>query len=151
MVTDRVGWLTNRRCAAAVMLRSSKTATKAASCRISIGIPDTRHRNKPFFRRNTAQYTSLHRSVIQFSDSRRIPMSKPLIIVTGASSGIGEATARLFSQQGHPLLLLARRIDRLEALQLPNALCRAVDVTDRETLLAAVAEAEERSARLTRW
>ncbi|KJK00504.1 oxidoreductase [Pseudomonas sp. 21] len=71
-------------------------------------------------------------------------MSKPLIIVTGASSGIGEATARLFSQQGHPLLLLARRIDRLEALKLPNALCRAVDVTNREALLAAVAEAEKR-------
>ncbi|PJI50175.1 MAG: oxidoreductase [Pseudomonas sp.] len=71
-------------------------------------------------------------------------MSKPLIIVTGASSGIGEATARLFSQQGHPLLLLARRIERLEALQLPNALCRTVDVTDRDALLAAVAEAEKR-------
>ncbi len=71
-------------------------------------------------------------------------MSRPLIIVTGASSGIGEATARLFSQQGHPLLLLARRIERLEALKLPNALCRAVDVTDREALLAAVEEAEKR-------
>lgn len=71
-------------------------------------------------------------------------MSKPLIIVTGASSGIGEATARLFAAQGHPLLLLARRIERLEALHLPNALCRAVDVTDRAALLAAVEEAEER-------
>lgn len=71
-------------------------------------------------------------------------MNKPLIIVTGASSGIGEATARLFAQQGHPLLLLARRIERLQALNLPNALCRAVDVTDREALLAAVVEAEKR-------
>lgn len=71
-------------------------------------------------------------------------MSKPLIIVTGASSGIGEATARLFAQQGHPLLLLARRIERLQALNLPNALCRAADITDREALLEAVVEAEKR-------
>ena len=32
-------------------------------------------------------------------------MSKPLVIITGASSGIGEATARLLSAAGHPLLL----------------------------------------------
>lgn len=69
-------------------------------------------------------------------------MNKPLIIVTGASSGIGEATARVFAQLGHPLLLLARRLERLEALQLPRTLCRAVDVTDRAAVLAAVAEAE---------
>jgi NADP-dependent 3-hydroxy acid dehydrogenase YdfG len=69
-------------------------------------------------------------------------MHKPLIIITGASSGIGEATARKFSALGFPLLLLARRLQRLQALALPNTLCRAVDVTDRTELLAAVAEAE---------
>ncbi|KRW60943.1 SDR family oxidoreductase [Pseudomonas sp. TTU2014-080ASC] len=69
-------------------------------------------------------------------------MSKPLIIITGASSGIGEATARLFAQQGHPLLLLARRIERLEKLGLPNTLCKQVDVTDRKAMLAAVQAAE---------
>ncbi|MGI9273959.1 MAG: SDR family oxidoreductase [Endozoicomonas sp.] len=69
-------------------------------------------------------------------------MSKPLIVVTGASSGIGEAVARLFSEQGHPLLLLARRIERLEALGLPDTFCRKVDVTDRQAVLAAVEEAE---------
>ena len=69
-------------------------------------------------------------------------MSKPLIIITGASSGIGEAAARLFSAAGHPLLLLARRVERLDALQLPNTLSRHVDITDRASLLAAVAEAQ---------
>ncbi|WP_329575608.1 SDR family oxidoreductase [Kitasatospora sp. NBC_01250] len=71
-------------------------------------------------------------------------MSKPLIVITGASSGIGAATARLLSAQGHPLLLLARRLQKLEELGLPETLCRGVDVTDRDALQAAVREAEER-------
>ena len=71
-------------------------------------------------------------------------MTKALIVITGASSGIGAAAAKLFSRQGHPLLLLARRIDRLQALDLPDTLRRQVDVTDRAAMLAAVAEAEAR-------
>ncbi|MFE1764991.1 SDR family oxidoreductase [Streptomyces angustmyceticus] len=71
-------------------------------------------------------------------------MPKPLIVITGASSGIGAATARLLSAQGHPLLLLARRLEKLEELALPETLCRKVDVTDRDALQAAVREAEER-------
>ncbi|CAM3788615.1 SDR family oxidoreductase [Parendozoicomonas haliclonae] len=70
-------------------------------------------------------------------------MSKPLVVITGASSGIGEAVARQFSEAGHPLLLLARRLDRLEALKLPNTLCRMVDITKRDQVEAAIAEAEK--------
>ena len=69
-------------------------------------------------------------------------MSKPLVIITGASSGIGAACAQALSAQGHPLLLLARRLEKLEALNLPNCLCKPVDVTDRAALQAAVNEAE---------
>ncbi len=39
-----------------------------------------------------------------------------VVIVTGASSGIGEATARQFGQKGAKVVLAARRVDRLEAL-----------------------------------
>jgi short-subunit dehydrogenase len=39
-----------------------------------------------------------------------------VVIVTGASSGIGEATARQFGREGARLVLAARRIDRLESL-----------------------------------
>ena len=69
-------------------------------------------------------------------------MTKPLVVITGASSGIGEATAKAFSKAGHPLLLLARRVERMEALGLPDTLCRKVDVRDRESIAAAVREAE---------
>lgn len=73
-----------------------------------------------------------------------LPKQKlPLVIITGASSGIGLATAKVFSKRGHPLLLLARRLEIMEKLALPDTLCKAVDVTDRASLIAAVAQAEK--------
>ncbi|WP_082844385.1 SDR family oxidoreductase [Nocardia salmonicida] len=69
---------------------------------------------------------------------------KPLIVITGASSGVGAATARLLCADGHPLLLLARRLAKLEELGLPNTVCRSVDVTDRAAIESAVRDAEER-------
>ena len=67
---------------------------------------------------------------------------KKLVVITGASSGIGKAIANKLSGEGHPLLLLARRVNLLEELNLPNTMCKSVDVTKAEEIKAAITEAE---------
>ncbi|UII57133.1 SDR family oxidoreductase [Cytobacillus spongiae] len=69
---------------------------------------------------------------------------KKLVVITGASSGFGKEMAKLFSNAGNPVLLLARRIERLQEMNLPNAMCRKVDVTDLDAFEKAVREAEDR-------
>ncbi|MCV7226960.1 SDR family NAD(P)-dependent oxidoreductase [Mycolicibacterium komossense] len=70
-------------------------------------------------------------------------MVLPVTIVTGASSGIGAATAHLLAQRGHAVALLARDEVALRevAAALPDgstSLVRPCDVTDPEQVTAAV-------------
>ncbi|WP_454122027.1 SDR family oxidoreductase [Kosakonia sp. Marseille-Q7440] len=62
--------------------------------------------------------------------------NRKIILLTGASSGIGEATARRLVQAGHQLVIGARRIERLQALrdELGSIDCLAIDVTQAEDL-----------------
>lgn len=67
---------------------------------------------------------------------------KKLVVITGASSGIGARLAQRFSKEGYPLLLLSRRLQPMSDLDLPNTLCKSADVTDLHAMTEAIREAE---------
>ena len=60
-------------------------------------------------------------------------LENKVVIVTGASSGIGAATARLFAAEGASLALASRAIHKLQALAAslgPRAIAIETDITD---------------------
>jgi len=77
-----------------------------------------------------------------------------IVVVTGASSGLGEATARLLSAQGATVVLGARRADRLQSLAKDlesrggKALALTTDVTRREQVKALVDSAVQAYGRI---
>ena len=84
-----------------------------------------------------------------------------VIVVTGASSGIGRATALLLAEQGAHSVLVARRAAELDAVAAEcdrpgpgaagSALAVAADVTDSAAVEDVAARAVERFGRIDGW
>ncbi|WED43605.1 SDR family oxidoreductase [Legionella cardiaca] len=67
-----------------------------------------------------------------------------LIVITGASAGIGRALANQFAKAGHPCLLISRHIEKLPELKGYEIIYGQVDVTNYEQFEAVVREAEQK-------
>ncbi|TNF67503.1 MAG: SDR family NAD(P)-dependent oxidoreductase [Gammaproteobacteria bacterium] len=73
---------------------------------------------------------------------------KPIVLITGASSGFGKACAEIYNQHGYPTILIARRYQRLVELQHKfekNAPCyiAEVDITNQGQIKQFLADLPE--------
>jgi NAD(P)-dependent dehydrogenase (short-subunit alcohol dehydrogenase family) len=75
-------------------------------------------------------------------------MSSPVALVTGGSSGIGEATARRLRTAGFEVYAAARRVDRMAALARDGVHTFAMDVTDDASMTAGVDRVLDGTARV---
>ncbi len=81
------------------------------------------------------------------------PLSEQVILLTGATSGIGLACARRLSEAGARLILVARGVEDCAALaaELSNAIAAPADVADPESLRAAAQLGLDQWGRIDTW
>ena len=86
-------------------------------------------------------------SLIDKDDERNTPMeiTDKVAVITGASGGIGLATARLFAERGARVVLVARSAERIQQLaaELPGALAAPADMRDTAAVRGLIAQVQQ--------
>lgn len=75
-------------------------------------------------------------------------MNKQIILLTGASSGIGYGTAVALAQQGHQVFAAARRVERMESLRQYGIVPLKMDVTDEKSMQQCVQAVLDQAGRI---
>lgn len=64
--------------------------------------------------------------------------SRPVVLITGASSGMGKETAKTLIQEGYTVYAAARRIEKMKDLKQLGGIPVQMDVTKEEEMVAVV-------------
>jgi len=81
-------------------------------------------------------------------DKRETKMKQNVILITGASSGIGFETALRLAAQGHKVYGAARRMERMEPLQAHGIVPISMDVTDEASIVSGVQQVLDAEGRI---
>jgi NAD(P)-dependent dehydrogenase (short-subunit alcohol dehydrogenase family) len=73
---------------------------------------------------------------------------KKIVLVTGASSGIGEATVLRLIKDGYTVYAAARRVDRMQGLERAGAKVASLDLTDDASIVALIETIKSQEGRL---
>jgi NADP-dependent 3-hydroxy acid dehydrogenase YdfG len=97
------------------------------------------------------------RLLFSFAGSSAMKLKGQVVVITGASAGVGRATARAFAKQGAKIALIARGIDGLQAAKKEiealggQALAIPLDVSDHLAMDSAVARIEQTLGAIDIW
>ncbi len=92
----------------------------------------------------TASKSSFKGSAGRLGTSKRAPVA----VITGASSGIGAATAVALGRRGYQIVVGARRLERLRRVAGEEGVALHLDVTDKKSVAAFVSEVAKRFGRI---